>query len=823
MSKINQFVILDLFCGAGGFSYGMHKNKHFKTAIALDFNADAANTFKKNMGETEVVIGDITDINVRKRIIRDSKKAKVNMIIGGPPCQGFSMKGKKLGLEDERNYLFLEYLKFVKELEPEVFVIENVKSLLSTAGGYFKNEILKYIDKLGYCVNYGILNAKDFGVPQARERAIFICSKSKDVTLPSISLNSVTVRDAISDLAYLKSAEGAFESPYVTDAHSEYQRIMRGSCKKLYNHKATAHSKLALKKLSLIPPEKGKEYLPEELRGNQKFNTTWGRLTWNGFSPTIDTRFDTPSNGTNSHPELNRSITAREAARIQSFGDDFIFYGEKRAVGRQIGNAVPPLLAKAIADKIWETYEEDTDKLSDEEFSRLSVQYENELDNDFKKSNGIFYTDLPLAQSIVDFLNIPKKTAIIDPCCGTGSFLYALLKNGYDNIVGCDFDKNTIETCRDLIGIQSIFQIDTIGNDGEKILQQLGYDKFDYIIGNPPYAPLRRSLEIDINAEFLRKVKASGNNLFVAAIYRTFEIVKEDGYVSIIVPKNLLHISSYKKMRLELLKNKRIISIIELGIHFKTVRGEQIVLTFQNKYMPENKIKFYSYNRDNITFMSEIPQEYYKDEIIVFTSNHEVPIYDKLSAVYPKLKEVCVANIHRGRDKSEMAIRGKQIRKCGLRNRELPTEGNQIFIQNIFSAEAGITASYAGDISCGETVTIVTLKDKRMCKYILGLLLSRVCNYYLIRFEFNNSRLTIHADAKYLNNIPIVKKKEYYNEIINVVCKMEQTEYMKEEWFILNEKLNQLVYDAYQICHEDRLYIESEMRKISAEKWYGNF
>ena len=207
-------------------------------------------------------------------------------------------------------------------------------------------------------MNYGILNANDFGVPQSRERAIFICSKSKDIALPIGNDEGVTIRDAISDLAYLNSAQGSFESDYQMKADSEYQKKMRANSNKLYNHQATAHSKVALEKLAMIPPEKGKEYLPDELKGNQKFNTTWGRLVWNGVSPTIDTRFDAPSNGTNSHPELNRSITPREAARIQSFSDDFIFYGGKRSVGRQIGNAVPPLLAKGIADKIWEMYED---------------------------------------------------------------------------------------------------------------------------------------------------------------------------------------------------------------------------------------------------------------------------------------------------------------------------------------------------------------------------------------------------------------------------------------------------------------------------------
>lgn len=349
-----KYIVLDLFAGAGGLSYGLHMNKHFSTAVALDFNEYATTTFKKNMPDTCVITGDITNESVRKQVIEESKKSGVNMIVGGPPCQGYSLKGKNLGLSDKRNFLFLEYLKIVKELNPEVFVIENVKNILSSAKGWFRDEIVSKITELGYSVSYGVLNSSDFGVPQKRQRAIFICSRIGKIELPKRTIETnVTVKDAISDLAYLESGEGSFESEYKIEAQSEYQKVMRKNSDKLYNHNATKHSDTAIEKLSMIKPECGKECLPKELWGNQKFNTTWGRLKWDELSPTVDTRFDTPSNGTNSHPELNRSITPREAARLQSFDDNFVFYGKKTHICTQIGNAVPPFMAKAIADEIW--------------------------------------------------------------------------------------------------------------------------------------------------------------------------------------------------------------------------------------------------------------------------------------------------------------------------------------------------------------------------------------------------------------------------------------------------------------------------------------
>ena len=353
-----DFRILDLFCGAGGLSWGLHKNRNFKTAVALDFDEKAAETFKKNMPEAEVIVGDITDTAIKEKIVNISRERNVNMLVGGPPCQGYSMKGKKLGLKDPRNFLFREYLSLVDQLQPDVFVIENVKGLLLASNGWFKDQIVSTIESMGYRIKYGVMNAADYGVPQSRERAIFICSKYMDISLPLATVEKhTTVRDAISDLSYLESGEGDFEQDYIKEAESDYQIARREGSKKLYNHKASNHKPIAIEKLKMIPPEQGKEFLPEEMHGNQQFKTTWGRLKWDDVSPTIDTRFDASSNGTNNHPYLNRAITPREAARLQSFDDTFIFYGSKVYIRKQIGNAVPPLMAKAIADCIADAFQ----------------------------------------------------------------------------------------------------------------------------------------------------------------------------------------------------------------------------------------------------------------------------------------------------------------------------------------------------------------------------------------------------------------------------------------------------------------------------------
>ncbi len=357
---IMEFRVLDLFCGAGGFSCGLDSLSAFKTVIGVDFDGSVLETFERNIKGVLAIQGDLTDISTKELIIQKAKELKVNMVIGGPPCQGFSLKGKNLGLDDPRNFLFKEYVQIVKEVNPEVFIIENVKNLINACDGYFIKQILDEFHKLGYIVNYDVLNAANFGVPQHRERAIIIGSKSKSIKPPRGKKIATTVRDAISDLSYLQSGEGTFEAEYIIEAQTHYQRQMRASSKALYNHVATTHAKVALDKLAMIPPERDKSYLPKELHGKQKFSTTWARLIWDTQSPTIDTRFDTPSNGRNSHPYLHRAITPREAARIQSFPDNYVFYGKKCSVCKQIGNAVPPLLAKAIGEEIINAYQDKT-------------------------------------------------------------------------------------------------------------------------------------------------------------------------------------------------------------------------------------------------------------------------------------------------------------------------------------------------------------------------------------------------------------------------------------------------------------------------------
>ncbi len=343
--------VLELFAGTGGMGVGF-KKAGFNIVGAIELEKSIADSYEKNHPGSKIFCGDICKIDINN--VKKELNAIVDVIVGGPPCQGFSKRGKNLGLDDERNFLFKEYFKYVKLFNPKYFVIENVPDIISVCDGVFIEMIKEEAKKHGYSINYGILNSKYFNVPQMRRRAIIIGYKEKEVTLPiqNEKAKIPTVWDAISDLAYLESGEGSFESEYKKPAESSYQEEMRKKSNKLYNHQATKHSEVAINRLKLIPPEKGKECLPKEELTKSTFGSTWGRLEKNNISPTIVTRFDTPSNGKNSHPFLNRAITPREAARIQSFPDNHIFYGNKSSVIKQIGNAVPPNLAYAIALQI---------------------------------------------------------------------------------------------------------------------------------------------------------------------------------------------------------------------------------------------------------------------------------------------------------------------------------------------------------------------------------------------------------------------------------------------------------------------------------------
>ena len=343
--------VVELFCGCGGTSLGF-KMADFEILLGVDIHKPSIKTFSKNHENAATILGDIRCVVPQdiKNLIGDRK---VNVLIGGVPCQGFSLNNKKRSSDDERNFLYKEFLRFVKELEPDVVIVENVSGMKSTKNGEFVCNIEKDIEDCGtYKVRSKMLNAADYGVPQLRNRLLFVGLKNgKEFDFNQVKKTHgegteneyVTVKEAIGDLPRLAINEEI--KTYNVGPQTKYQEIMRGKNKKLKNHKAPNHPTETVEKIKNTKPGE-----PMYLNFKQRI-----RLSWNIVSPTqvsggIRPQFQF------GHPEDNRGLTIRERCRLQSFPDTFEVCGGIVQGRVQTGNAVPPLLAKAIANAVLQQY-----------------------------------------------------------------------------------------------------------------------------------------------------------------------------------------------------------------------------------------------------------------------------------------------------------------------------------------------------------------------------------------------------------------------------------------------------------------------------------
>ncbi len=343
----SKLTMIDLFCGAGGFAVGCSW-AGFESVLGIDHFEPAMRTWSYNHPSAIGCLGDITKIEPRKikELLRSKGIDKINLITGGVPCQGFSIANRKHNDNDERNFLFLEYMKFVEVFEPDYIILENVSGMRSTAGGQFEKNIKDYMDSLGYNTTVDLLNAADFGVPQIRQRLIFVgvkrkCGLAKEYVFPKgkFKNNHRTVKDAIADLPELGNDQEI--SNYTQGATCEYQKLMKGEgtiqsipCpEKLNNHISPNHPQETIDRIAST--EQGKPMYP-------KFKQRI-RLRENAPSPTqlaggIRPQFQF------GHPTQSRGLTIRERARIQSFPDSYVFLGGIVQERVQTGNAVPPLL-----------------------------------------------------------------------------------------------------------------------------------------------------------------------------------------------------------------------------------------------------------------------------------------------------------------------------------------------------------------------------------------------------------------------------------------------------------------------------------------------
>lgn len=381
----NTLMMLDLFAGAGGLSEGLSE-AGFHSLFASEIVPVYANTYKLNHPGAKVFTADICSLHAGE-VLSDLglERGQLDLLAGGPPCQGFSINAPVRSVLDQRNHLFKEYLRFVDTFAPRAVLIENVPGLVSFEHGATLHAILDALAQLGYGADVRILGAAYYGVPQMRWRTIILGLRGKilpsvafpepiyhapirpnftttfdgqmlvKLPAPEVSAAFTTVKEAIGDLPPLMCGERGEEvKEYISEPFCDYQRRLRVGSPGVYNHEAPRLSKINLERLKHIRPGGNWTDIPDDLlpkgmkRANRGDHTKrYGRVTADGLASTILTKCD-PHWGAYFHYEQERSFTVREAARIQSFPDHYIFTGTIAEQFAQVGNAVPPLLAESV-------------------------------------------------------------------------------------------------------------------------------------------------------------------------------------------------------------------------------------------------------------------------------------------------------------------------------------------------------------------------------------------------------------------------------------------------------------------------------------------
>lgn len=338
------YKVLDLFCGAGGLSLGF-QNAGYSIKGGVEWDKAASTTHIRNFNTEFHFTGDITDIQ-DETIHQDLND--IDIIIGGPPCQGFSSANRYLKEDDDpRNKLFFEYLRFVNIINPKVFVIENVPGILTRDQGYAKNKIIDITESYGYDVKVQVLSSENYGVPEIRKRAFFIGFR-KDLNINFDFDNieplfeNTTVFDAIKDLEPLESGQ-MYNTLFAKELTPIQEYYYNKDSFVIENHNISIHNAKVVERIKHVPQGGNWRDVPEHLWDTKRENrhsSAYKRLDYSKPSITIDT-----GHMNYFHPIFNRVPSVRESARIQGFNDAFIFYGSKTEQYRQVGNAVPPILS----------------------------------------------------------------------------------------------------------------------------------------------------------------------------------------------------------------------------------------------------------------------------------------------------------------------------------------------------------------------------------------------------------------------------------------------------------------------------------------------
>ncbi len=353
---MKQYNIMDLFAGVGGLSYGFSILPQFNIIAANEIEKDISVAYTLNHPHVKMLNCDINDLtdDILKKTLNGQK---VDIVVGGPPCQSYSTLGKRQN--DERANLFMQYKRILKILNPKAFIFENVTGILSMNKGKLFGQIQTEFKELGYDLKYEILDAVAYGVPQHRERVILVGMKGINNFIYPMPTHGkglhpyITLKEAIGDLPALKSGETS--NIYAADATNEFLKFVReNSGAYVEEHSAPKNGEHLIKIMQTLKDGQSKDDLPEDIRPKSGYGNTYAKLWWDKPSTTITRNFACPSSSRCIHPRDSRAMSIREGARLQSFPDNYKFYGSDGMKRLEIGNAVPPLLSIAIAKQMLE-------------------------------------------------------------------------------------------------------------------------------------------------------------------------------------------------------------------------------------------------------------------------------------------------------------------------------------------------------------------------------------------------------------------------------------------------------------------------------------
>lgn len=375
---------VDLFCGCGGISVGLQK-AGFQVIAGIDIEKKYLASFEHNFRHAKALNTDITSVSPEEfmHTIGISPR-ELDLLTGGPPCQGFSknVPRKNRYLDDPKNLLVKSFLDYCEALQPKMVLMENVAEIKNGFEEAYSQEIITRLKEEGYTITAVVLNSADYGVPQRRRRAFFLANRYGIQFAPPTPTHMpqrnhgesfclfpqsphIAVWEAIGDLPSLQHGKGRESTPYTTDPQNGFQKLMRGNLQRVKNHIARKLAEKQYQRLASIGPGQGHKDLPKHLQTKGGYSGAYGRLTKDMIAPTITRWVFHPGSGRWGHPVDIRTLTIREAARIQSFPDDFEFVGSYNDQAGQIGNAVPPLLAQAIAESMKDQLERFRNSLSD--------------------------------------------------------------------------------------------------------------------------------------------------------------------------------------------------------------------------------------------------------------------------------------------------------------------------------------------------------------------------------------------------------------------------------------------------------------------------